>query len=329
MPRNSGKGERNAGAEAKGTLGDDVDALFSLPLAEFTGARNALAARLKQSGRANDATLVKALAKPSISAWAVNQLYWRHREAFETLISAGKRLSRAQKGAGGKVAEMRESLDARRDALSHLSDLASTLLRDAGHNPTLDTLRRITTTLEGLSVQASHSDGPTPGRLTHDVDPPGFDSLASLFAGGGTTKAKQDLAQLAPLQKSGGTTAKTQQYATPARDVREIERQRQTRIATAKVSLHTAKRALTEARVRAERLEGEQKRVYTEAKVAEKRRREAEDQFKKTSAAAKDAERRVQNITAEAKAAAKALEDARRTVEKATRELESLFRSAI
>ena len=32
----------------------DVDALFRLPLAEFTGARNALAARLKKNGRGED-----------------------------------------------------------------------------------------------------------------------------------------------------------------------------------------------------------------------------------------------------------------------------------
>ena len=56
-----------------------MDALFKLPLAEFTGARNDLAARLKREGRANDSNFVKALAKPSISAWAVNQLHWNHR----------------------------------------------------------------------------------------------------------------------------------------------------------------------------------------------------------------------------------------------------------
>src|ERR1041384_90963 len=62
-------------------LQDEVDALFKLPLAEFTSARNDLAARLKREGRANDSNFVKALAKPSISAWAVNQLHWNHREA--------------------------------------------------------------------------------------------------------------------------------------------------------------------------------------------------------------------------------------------------------
>ena len=73
-------------------LNDEVDELFKLPLAEFIGARNALAARLKQSGRANDANLVKTLAKPSVSAWTVNQLYWNHRDAFDRLLAAGQLL---------------------------------------------------------------------------------------------------------------------------------------------------------------------------------------------------------------------------------------------
>jgi len=53
MVRNKGKlyvlRERRQ-SNTKGKLEDDLDALFRVPLAEFTGARNALAARLKQSG---------------------------------------------------------------------------------------------------------------------------------------------------------------------------------------------------------------------------------------------------------------------------------------
>jgi hypothetical protein len=162
-------------------LENEVDALFRLPLAEFTGARNALAAQLKKSGRGDEAARVKALAKPSISAWAVNQLYWNHREEFDQLIALGERFHKAQKS--GKVAEMRTALDARREALTELSDLATSLLRDAGNNPAPDTIHRITTTLEGISAYASRADGPRPGRLTNDVDPPGFESLAGFVPG--------------------------------------------------------------------------------------------------------------------------------------------------
>src|SRR6185436_14881372 len=129
-------------------LEDDVDALFSLPLAEFTGARNGLAAQLKKSGRGDEAARVKALGKPSISAWAVNQLYWNHRAAFDRLIASGERFHKAQKS--GKIADMRSALDARRGELLQLADLATSLLRDAGQNPSPNTVHRITTTLEGM-----------------------------------------------------------------------------------------------------------------------------------------------------------------------------------
>src|SRR5215203_2048709 len=164
-------------------LEDDIDALFTLPLAEFTGERNTLAARLKKEGHPNDAARVKLFGKPSVSAWAVNQLYWQHRDTFDELIAAGKSF---RPRAASKVTDMRNSLDARREVLVELTEHAETLLRDGGHNPSPDTLRRVTTTLEALSAYALLPDGPTPGRLTQDVDPPSFESLASLMSGAGT-----------------------------------------------------------------------------------------------------------------------------------------------
>src|SRR5262245_19752565 len=105
-------------------LDDDLDALFMLPLAEFTAARNGLASQLKKSGRSNEADFVKTLAKPSISAWAVNQLYWQHRNAFARLLESGERFRQAQSSSGArKVTDMRTALDARRKSLSELSDL--------------------------------------------------------------------------------------------------------------------------------------------------------------------------------------------------------------
>ena len=53
----------------KNNLENEIDALFVLPLADFTGARNALTARLKKDGRADDSERVKSLRKPPVSAW--------------------------------------------------------------------------------------------------------------------------------------------------------------------------------------------------------------------------------------------------------------------
>src|SRR5262249_25387576 len=139
----------------KGNLADEVDALFKLPLAEFTGARNELATKLKKAGQADDSNLVKTLAKPPVSAWAVNQLYWNHREEFDRLLETGQRFREAS--ASARIADIRVLLDARSDALTRLSDLAAEVLRDGGHNPSPDTIHRITTTLEALSSTASES----------------------------------------------------------------------------------------------------------------------------------------------------------------------------
>jgi hypothetical protein len=313
-------------------LEDDVDALFRLPLAEFTAARNALAAKLKKSGRGDEkaeAARVKALVKPPVSAWAVNQLYWNHREAFDQLIASGERFHKAQTSrAAGKVADMREALDVRREALSHLSDLATSLLRDTDQNPSLDTVRRITTTLEGMSAYASRSDGPLPGRLTHDVDPPGFESFASFVPAAGMTQSSDKPARVTTSQKSSSAATSTRRKVAPDDDVSRVEEARKAKIAAAKVSLQDAKRSLTEARARAQRLEAAQKKADAEAKKAEKHRRDAEASLEKAKAASEDAARRARKVAVEIEEAASALDDAERTVEKASKELESLFRES-
>jgi len=290
----------------KSKLEDDIDALFRLPLAEFTSERNTLAARLKKEGRRNDADRVKLLAKPSVSAWAVNQLYWDHREAFDQLMASGKRLRPAQKlRLAGKVASVRDSLDARREALVHLSDLAAELLREAGSNPSLDTLRRVTTTLEALSAHALHSDGPTPGRLTQDLDPPSFDSLASLMSGVAATEEIDE-----PVRKP----------ATGA-NIRRLEEARRAKIADAKVTLQDAKKSLSEARARVQSLESAQKKANAEVKEAEKI-------LEKATAALNDATRRAKSVAAEVTEATKTVEVAKRAIEQATKELESLLRQS-
>src|SRR5215213_7625557 len=278
----------------KSKLEDDIDALYRVPLSEFTGARNTLAAQLKQQGRRNDADRVKLLAKPSISAWAVNQLYWDHREAFDRLMATGKRMRPAKTlRLAGKVAGMRDSLDARREALSHLSELAEELLRDAGSNPSPDTLRRITTTLEALSASALLPDGPAPGRLTSDLDPPSFESLASLMSGTSATEDTDEPAAIVPSRKSTTTT-----------DVRRLQEARRARIADAKVSLQDAKRSLSDARARAQSLESEQKKANAESKEAEKHRREAEELLQMATAASEDAARNAETVAVEVEEAA-------------------------
>ena len=312
---------------------NDVDDLFKLPLSEFTAVRNALAAQLKKKGRGEDAALVKALAKPPVSAWAVNQLYWNHRATFEQLLAAGERFHKAQTSRhAGKSADMREALDARREALTNLSDLATSLLRDAGpnpgQNPSLDIIRRITTTLEAMSAFASRSDSPRPGRLTHDVDPPGFEAHASLIPGAGIKPPKSEPARSTPSQKSSSAAPTKPRSLKPDEGLSRREETRNAKMAAAKASLQDAKRSLTEARGKAQSLEAAQKKASAEAKKAEKNKRDAEESLEKAKAASEDAARHARTVAREVEEAARAVKYAERIVEKASTELESLFGKA-
>ena len=307
----------------KNKFDDDVDILFTLPLSEFIAARKALATRLKKEGRSSDAEYVTSLAKPPISAWTVNQLYWYHSDEFQELIDAGERFRKAQTSRNAnKVVEMRDALDTRREALTQLSDLASSLLEEAGHNASLETLRRISTTLEALSAYASAAGGPVPGRLEKDVDPPGFESLAGFTASAGAAKP----ATVSPSKKPA-PVVKSLPKGKASNDAR-LKEVHQEKIAAAKVTLQDAKKALVDARLKAERLETAQEKAEREMKDAEKQRREAEQRFKKATAISEMANRRARGAADELDEATKAIDAAKRAVEKATKDLETLFRQA-
>jgi hypothetical protein len=91
----------------------EIDQLYQLPPGEFTAARNALA---KRAG--NGAASVRALAKPSIAAWAINQLYWQRRDTWDALIAAAEEARRAHKSVlSGRAADIRAAGKVHEDAI--------------------------------------------------------------------------------------------------------------------------------------------------------------------------------------------------------------------
>jgi hypothetical protein len=201
-----------------------------------------------------------------------------------------------------------------------LSDLAEELLRDAGHNPTPDTMRRIIATLEAMSAYALLPDGPTPGRLTHDVDPPRFESLASLMS-----RPVED-GEPPPTRKSDKSSPTARQKEATSAEVRRIEEFRQKKIAAAKAALQEAKKSLTDARAKVQSVDAAQKKATVQLKEAEKQKRQAESLLEKATDAYDDAASRAKTAEAEARAAAQAVESAKNLVDEATRDLEFLLR---
>ena len=302
----------------------DVDALFQLPLAEFTAARNALATRLKKAGEAAAAERIKSLAKPSVAAWAVNQLFWKHRIAFDRLLDAGERFRKAQTAQlAGKSADIRSPLESRRAALSELSTHAAKVLGEAGNSPTPDTMRRVTTTLEALSTYAGIPDTPQPGRLMDDVQPPGFEALAALVPRVGSDRAAGPT-RVIPFAFNPSKKAAAKK-ATDADDEKAREAERKAQIAAAKAAVQDAERALREARKAAQRAEEELKKAAARAKEADAEKQKAEQQLERVTTLADDARRNARAVAAAAESAAQDVEDSERALEKAKRVQSSII----
>jgi hypothetical protein len=163
------------------SLDEELDRLYRLPLAEFVPARNQIAAALKKSGDTDDARRVRELAKPSASAWAVNQLYWKGRPQLLEVIAAGDRYREAQRAAlSGNGSELSEAERGRRIAIEEAVRRVRDLLEESGQAATDALLRRITTTLEAVASYGSGNPTPMRGRLSEDLESPGFRALSTL-----------------------------------------------------------------------------------------------------------------------------------------------------
>jgi hypothetical protein len=303
---------------------DEVDKLFQIPLAEFTSARNALAAKLKKEGDGEGAERVKTLGKPSISAWVANQLYWEHRKAFDRLLSAGDQFRKAQIAQlAGKSADLRAPLDERREALAELTRHGSDVLRNAGHPASPDTMRHIMTTLEALATYGEQPGAPQAGRLTNDVDPPGFEALAALVPRGIDRVGHRDAApRVIPFNQAKPEPARRKK-ADAEEDARRLEAERRAKQAEARKELREAERALADARKAAERARVAMKDAAARAKAAEKAKAALESRFEKLSAAAEAARQDARRVASQAEQAAQTVDDAERAVKKAKAAVEA------
>src|ERR671935_662749 len=159
---------------------EEIDRLYGLPLDEFTRGRDELARRIRQEGDGALAAEIKQLRKPTLPAWVVNQLARQRELDMQRLVRAGEQLAGAQ--AEAIRAQSGDAfLEARRDqqrALEGLAARAKEILADAGRGTAaldrvLATLRAGSLTEEGRALLKS-------GRLTEELEPPGFEALAGL-----------------------------------------------------------------------------------------------------------------------------------------------------
>lgn len=148
-------------------------------MAEFTSERNKLAGQLRKEGDKQAAEQVKSLKKPTLAAWAANQLARKERMKIRALTEAADQLRKAQAKLleGGSPQLLREADERFSKVTSDLRDAAGGLLGQAGHPPSEALLDRVRQTLRAAVLNDADRERLKRGRLVEELDPAGFGGL--------------------------------------------------------------------------------------------------------------------------------------------------------
>jgi hypothetical protein len=158
---------------------DELAQLYGLPLEEFVTARNEAAKAARKAGDADAAAAIAALRKPTVAAWAVNQLARQNRRDVDLLLDSGKRLLDAQRTSleGGG----RDQLDAARASLEGAVERLAAAARDLlGAAASEATLGRVTETLRAAALSPDGRPLLASGTLTKELQETGWELLSGL-----------------------------------------------------------------------------------------------------------------------------------------------------
>lgn len=216
-----------------------IDDLYKGSLADFVNARQTLA----KASTGDAAKRVKALAKPTLVPWTVNQVYWHARPTYDRVLKAGEKLRTAQVAAlRGKSADVGAASNEHRKAIADAVKEAARFASDAGAKPDHDALARM---LEAASLATTLSE--THGRFTKPLQPAGFEALAGLSIAPKLTIAPPPArAGKHPREADRQPTAREREAAEAQR---KEEARRQAALAKARTALIEAKADATKARV--------------------------------------------------------------------------------
>src|ERR671922_345069 len=151
-----------------------LERLYAVPPKDFTRTRNSLAAELRKARDTDAASAIARLRRPSATLWAVNQLARHARASLERFLDAVDRLRRTQ------LSDPRGAMEAMRAERAQLEALvarAEQALSEAGYSPSAEARRRIGDTLLGAAADRRHAEALAHGRLTEELQAPGFDAL--------------------------------------------------------------------------------------------------------------------------------------------------------
>jgi hypothetical protein len=223
-----------------------ADRLYGAALEDFTSERTRLAKELRDAGNRADADAVAKLRKPSVAAWALNQLARRNRRDVDLLLDAGHRLREAQVGvlSGAEKEAFERARQSERDALRRLTREAEQLLRERG-GASATVLNQIGESLRAAAISPTGRELLARGRFVQPAHAEGFDVVTEL----------------------AGLATPPKRRAPPAAKKKEEDRAAREAVREAREQLREAERRLRDAEREAEQAarRAEQERAGVEA----------------------------------------------------------------
>ena len=262
------------------------DDLYGLPLDRFIAERTALARALRADKQRDEASAVAALRKPSVAAWAVNQLVRSQGAAVGELYDAGDAVRDAQErllAGSGDGRALRAANERERAAVDTLMQAARGLLDSGGHELSPSVVDRVADTLHAAALDPQAREQVREGRLERELRHVGLGLGESVFAPApagppSAAKPKRADAKETRQQRAERERAAREQAERDREAAREREAARKaarTQEAAARRRLERGEAALRAARQRRERAAGALAEADAALAAAEAEAREA------------------------------------------------------
>jgi hypothetical protein len=273
-----------------------ADELYGLSPEEFTAARTAAEKQARSAGDRSLAADVKALRRPTLSAWAVNQLVRERSELVTQVVGLGESLRQAQSLLQGDA--LRELTRQRRQLVAAVVAETRKLAAGRGQKLSEAAARQVEETLQAAMADPEAADAVLSGLLTQPLSSTGVESLAQVLA---VPDARAEpRPQLSVVRDDG-------------RERREAEE----RVQAAGKAVRAAAKGLDA--VTKQQKKAQARVLQVEAELEELRRQLAE-----LEAASEEAAERLESLDEEVEEAEAALRDARQEADAAAGALDRL-----
>ena len=261
-------------------LDEAVTELYAAPLEEFVAVRT----RLAQAAGRPAAAEIKALRKPTVTAWLLNQLAREHTDVVATVDDLGRRMRAAQAAADmTALRELRPERDAvLRDCVAAVRDVAEEHGRSLSQAGADEVSATVIAALADVESQAALASGMLVKTLSYsgfgevDIDDAVATRARLRVVTGGDDEGGTDAAD--PDEHDLAAAALARAEAEHARVTHEAQVRLQTaeaELAQATTELQDAEAALAAARERASAARQEARRRGRERDAAAKRVAEA------------------------------------------------------